>query len=89
MKVGFALLSNSRDPAPSTWIACLNLFAHLRAAGFEPEILFEPVAASESPEVGNLSVIARYSLETQAQLFIGVLKKLAAPQAASPSLAYP
>jgi glycosyltransferase involved in cell wall biosynthesis len=60
-KIGFALLSNSRDPIPSTRIACLNLFPRLREAGFEPEILFEPAAASEMPDVTGLveRVLAR------------------------------
>jgi hypothetical protein len=58
IKVGFALLSNSRNPAPSTRIACLNIFPHLRAAGFEPEILFEPATACEQPQVAGIAEIA-------------------------------
>jgi glycosyltransferase involved in cell wall biosynthesis len=57
-KVGFALLSSSRDPAPSTRIACLNLFPHLRAAGFDPEVVFDPSEASEVPEVSDVAARA-------------------------------
>jgi glycosyltransferase involved in cell wall biosynthesis len=56
IKVGFALLSSLDEPAPSTRIACLNLFPHLRRKGFEPEIVFEPSpeTAREIPDVGDL-----------------------------------
>lgn len=53
-KIGFALLSSSSCPLPSTRIACLNLFSHLRYAGFEPEVLLDPVVPCEEPDVGDL-----------------------------------
>lgn len=40
--VGFLLLSNSRNPIPSTRIAVLNMFPFLRNANFEPKIIYEP-----------------------------------------------
>jgi hypothetical protein len=61
IKIGFALLSNSRNPLPSTRIACLNLFPYLRQSSFEPEIIFDPDRACHVPDVGNLveTVLAR------------------------------
>jgi glycosyltransferase involved in cell wall biosynthesis len=55
MKIGFVLLSNTRDPIPSTRIAVLNMFPFLRAAGFEPHAVFEPAHATETPEVPDLA----------------------------------
>lgn len=52
--VGFALLSNSAKPIPSTRIACLNIFPLLRPMGFEPIVVFEPDEASEMPDVSGL-----------------------------------
>ena len=46
----FALLSPQGDPMPSTRIACLNLFPHLRAAGITPEVRWEPETPTEVPE---------------------------------------
>jgi glycosyltransferase involved in cell wall biosynthesis len=54
MKIGFALLSNSQNPIPSTRIACLNLFPYLRRAGFDPVVVFEPPMASETPDVTGM-----------------------------------
>ena len=59
-RIGFVLVSNSASPAPSTRIAVLNMFPYLRAGGFEPEILFEPSDANETPE---LSAIPRLAVE--------------------------
>jgi hypothetical protein len=52
--IGFALLSNSVSPIPSTRIACLNIFPLLRQMGFEPIVVFEPGEASEMPDVSGL-----------------------------------
>ncbi len=41
-KVGFVLVSNEARPQPSTRIAALNLFPRLRAAGFEPTVVYQP-----------------------------------------------
>lgn len=54
-KIGFVLLSNSAHPLPSTRITTLNLFPYLRAAGFEPHIVFEPQQATEMPDVSDLA----------------------------------
>ena len=54
IRVGFALLSNSHNPIPSTRIACLNMFQYLRKAGFEPEILFDPLTPCEEPELDGV-----------------------------------
>jgi len=53
-KIAFALLSNSRNPIPSTRIACLNLFPYLEQAGYRPEVVFEPVQPNETPQVDGL-----------------------------------
>src|SRR5688572_2795801 len=53
-KIAFALLSNSRNPIPSTRIACLNLFPYLHQAGYRPEVVFEPVEPDETPRVDGL-----------------------------------
>src|SRR5262245_13402553 len=54
MKIGFVLLSNSSQPMPSTRIAVLNMFPFLRAAGFEPQVLFEPAQPTETPDLTTL-----------------------------------
>lgn len=54
VKVGFVLLSNSRRPIPSTRIAVLNMFPFLRAAHYEPHIVFEPESGAERPDVSGL-----------------------------------
>ena len=53
-KIGFALLSDSNNPIPSTRIACLNLFPLFKKAEVEPIVLFEPVRSTECPDVGDL-----------------------------------
>jgi hypothetical protein len=55
VNIGFVLLSNSDRPLPSTRIAALNMFPFLRAADFEPHILFEPVLPTETPDVSSLA----------------------------------
>lgn len=54
-RIGFVLLSNSACPLPSTRIAVLNLFPLLKAAGYKPEIIFEPASATETPELSGLA----------------------------------
>ena len=54
-KIGFVLLSNSRNPIPSTRIAVLNMFPFLRAAQFDPHIVFEPFQSTETPDVAGLA----------------------------------
>jgi len=54
--IGFILLSSARFPIPSTRIAALNTFPFLCEAGFEPRVVFEPTAATETPQ---LSVTGR------------------------------
>lgn len=58
-RIGFVLLSNSACPLPSTRIAVLNLFPLLRAAGYDPEIVFEPASATETPELAGLAERAK------------------------------
>lgn len=55
IKIGFVLLSNSRNPIPSTRITVLNMLPFLREANFDPHIVFEPELGSETPELGNLA----------------------------------
>lgn len=54
-RIGFVLLSNSARPQPSTRIAVLNIFPQLRAAGYEPVIVFEPETATETPDLTGLA----------------------------------
>lgn len=54
VKVGFVLLSNSRNPIPSTRIAVLNMFPYLRDMGFDPHIVYEPTEVDDKPEVDGL-----------------------------------
>jgi glycosyltransferase involved in cell wall biosynthesis len=53
-KIGFVLLSPSAQPLPSTRIAVLNMFPLLRAAGFDPQVAFEPARATETPDLAGL-----------------------------------
>lgn len=55
VKIGFVLLSNSRDPLPSTRITVLNMLPFLREGGFDPHVVFEPTQAVETPDVGDLA----------------------------------
>lgn len=52
-KIAFALLSSRENPAPSTRIACLNLFPLLAEAGLEPVVLFGPDVPNDSPDLGD------------------------------------
>lgn len=53
-KIGFVLLSNSRNPIPSTRISVLNVIPALKEAGFNVEIVFNPDKASETPDIDGL-----------------------------------
>lgn len=57
VKVGFALLSNSQAPLPSTRICVLNMLPFLREAHFDPHIVFEPdqETATETPDMPDLA----------------------------------
>lgn len=54
-KIGFILLSNSKEPAPSTRVSVLNVIPLLRKAGFEPHIVYEPASPTETPELPDLA----------------------------------
>ena len=54
IKVGFVLLSNSRNPIPSTRIAVLNTFSFLRASHFDPHIVYEPEQGNATPDLTGL-----------------------------------
>lgn len=51
IRIGFIILSNSRNPIPSTRISVLNMFPYLRASGFDPQIVFEPEQGTEKPHL--------------------------------------
>jgi Glycosyl transferases group 1 len=53
LRVGFALLTSASNPAPSTRIACLNLFPFLPALGIEPVVLFEQPEAIAEPDLAG------------------------------------
>lgn len=55
IKIGFVLLSNSRNPIPSTRVAVLNMFPFLREAHFNPQIVFEPSDSTLTPDVSGLA----------------------------------
>ena len=54
-KVGFALLTSSKNPAPSTRIACLNLFPHLAGLGLEPVVVFDQPEAKAEPDMDGVA----------------------------------
>jgi hypothetical protein len=49
--IGFALLSGVQNAAPSTRIACLNLFPHLQVLEVEPRVIFDPPQAFLEPDM--------------------------------------
>jgi glycosyltransferase involved in cell wall biosynthesis len=55
IKVGFLLLSRTTNPIPSTRIAVLNMLPLLRAAQFDPYIVYEPSHNTETPDVSGLA----------------------------------
>jgi glycosyltransferase involved in cell wall biosynthesis len=54
IKIGFVLLSSAREPQPSTRISVLNMLPFLKAADFDPHIVFESTHNSETPDVSGL-----------------------------------
>jgi glycosyltransferase involved in cell wall biosynthesis len=54
IKIGFVLLSNSQRALPSTRVSVLNMWPFLKAAGFDPHIVFEPEQATERPDLSRL-----------------------------------
>lgn len=55
LKIGFVLLSNTASAIPSTRIVVLNMLPYLRAAGFDPHIVFEPATSTMTPDVNGLA----------------------------------
>lgn len=55
IKIGFVLLSNSKNPIPSTRVSILNMLPYLKKAKFAPHIVFEPDTGCETPDLGNLA----------------------------------
>jgi len=53
IKIGFVLLSNSRQPLPSTRVVVLNMLPFLSAAQFEPHIVFDPPGNVEQPQFAD------------------------------------
>lgn len=53
-KIGFVICSNSEQPIPSTRIAVLNMLPYLHAAGYKTDILFEPDAPCETPDLSGV-----------------------------------
>jgi hypothetical protein len=70
----FALLSPRHDPMPSTRIACLNLFSYLGAAGFSPEVRWEPPIPTEVPSAITAEALIGRSLPD-----VVVLQKIRGP----------
>lgn len=54
-KVGFVLLSPADNPIPSTRISVLNMLPFLCRAGYDPTVVFQPPAATEVPDLGDLA----------------------------------
>lgn len=57
-RIGFVLLSSSREPQPSTRVSVLNMLPYLRDAGFDAQILHEPDSENERPELAALDAPA-------------------------------
>jgi hypothetical protein len=53
-KIGFVLLSNAQSALPSTRVSVLNMWPFLKAAGFDPRVVFEPDQATENPDLSCL-----------------------------------
>jgi glycosyltransferase involved in cell wall biosynthesis len=70
----FALLSPRDDPMPSTRIACLNLFPFLSAAGFAPDVRWEPSVPTEIP-----SAITADALLGQSMPRVVIFQKIRGP----------
>lgn len=55
IKIGFVLLSTVQKPAPGTRISVLSMLPFLRAAQFDPHIVFQPPGDTETPDVSGLA----------------------------------
>jgi glycosyltransferase involved in cell wall biosynthesis len=55
VRIGFVLLSNAQNAIPSTRIVVLNMLPYLRAAGFDPHIVFEPATSTKTPNVAGVA----------------------------------
>jgi hypothetical protein len=74
--VGFVLCSSLNEPLPSTRIAVLNMLPFLQADGLQPQILFQPTQATETPD---LTGIAENALAANCKVV--VLQKVCGPSA--------
>lgn len=74
INIGFALLSNRKNPAPSTRISILNILPYLQKAGFETSILFEPDQSTEEPVISDVVDSA-----TQREIDIVYFQKVRGP----------
>lgn len=64
-RVGFVLLSPSREALPSTRISVLNMLPCLRDAGYTAEIAYDPGRATHTPDLNGVDLRAlasRYDL---------------------------
>jgi hypothetical protein len=74
-RIGFVLLSPPAQPIPSTRIAALNVFPGLVDTGFQPEVLYAPPVANETPEPGlSAAAVAASGVR------LVVLQKVRGPQ---------
>ena len=55
IRIGFVLLSNTQNAIPSTRIVVLNMLPYLRAAGFDPHIVFEPPTSTKTPDLNGMA----------------------------------
>ena len=54
-RIGFVLLSNPDQPAPSTRISVLNMLPWLRESGYDPVIAYHPETAKEMPDITGVA----------------------------------
>ena len=54
VKIAFVVISNSKQPLPSTRITVLNMLPFLREAKYDPWIVFEPDVCEATPDVSHL-----------------------------------
>ncbi|HXD06324.1 MAG TPA: glycosyltransferase [Burkholderiaceae bacterium] len=59
IRIGFVLPSNTSRPLPSTRIAVLNMMPFLAAAGFDPQVVYEPATETERPHGSELRDLSR------------------------------
>lgn len=55
IRLAFVLCSAPSSPLPSTRISVLNMFPYLRAAGFDPFVVFAPSGPTETPDVSGIA----------------------------------